>query len=202
MSAASTLAPVLVLPGRGSSGPDHWQTHWEAADRASADPQFLRVQQQEWDRPVLERWLAALVPALLEHGRAQPVVLVAHSLSVSLVVHLAAAWPALAPGQPPPVRGALLVAPSDVESPHYPEGTQGFAPLPRQRLPFASTVVASTDDPRVTLARARGFAEAWGSRFEIAGALGHIGSASKLGDWPQGRRWLEDLRAGAAAAPG
>jgi len=23
---------VLILPGRGGSGPDHWQTHWEAAN--------------------------------------------------------------------------------------------------------------------------------------------------------------------------
>ena len=49
----------------------------------------------------------------------------------------------------------VLVAPSDTEAPRYPEGPEGFKPMPRNRLPFPSIVVASTDDPYVTLERAR-----------------------------------------------
>ena len=60
--------------------------------------------------------------------------------------------------------------------------------MPLARLPFPATVIASSDDPYVTLARARAFAAAWGAAFVDAGALGHINAASGLGDWPAGRR--------------
>jgi predicted alpha/beta hydrolase family esterase len=171
---------VLILPGRGGSGPDHWQSHWE-----QAHPAFRRVQQREWESPDRAEWVEALQAAVSESQR--PTVLVAHSLSVSLVNHWAQQYPH------GPVKGALLVAPSDVEAPAYPPGTTGFAPLPRQRLPFRSIVIASTDDPRVSLPRATEFAEAWGARLEVAGAHGHLGSASLLAAWPYGYGFLQEL---------
>jgi hypothetical protein len=67
--------------------------------------------------------------------------------------------------------------------------------MPLHRLPFPSIVLASTDDPYVSVERARQFAEAWGSRFEVVGALGHINSASELGSWPVGWGFLEELQA-------
>ena len=79
------------------------------------------------------------------------------------------------------VRGALLVAPSDTEASSYPVGLSGWDPMPLAALPFPSIVVASSDDPFVTLERAAAFAEAWGSRFVLIGAAGHINSASSLG---------------------
>jgi hypothetical protein len=68
--------------------------------------------------------------------------------------------------------------------------------MPLQRLPFRSIVVASTDDPYVTLERARAFAEAWGSRIVTVHGAGHINSASGLGHWPSGFALLQELRAG------
>jgi predicted alpha/beta hydrolase family esterase len=170
---------VLVLPGRGGSGPDHWQTHWEAKH-----PEFIRVQQQEWDNPDRSTWVEALQKVVQEDDR--PTVFVAHSLSVSLVTQWAKTYQAN-------IKGALLVAPSDVEAPEYAPGTTGFTPIPLQRLPFNSIVVASEDDPRVSLTRAGYFANAWGSRLEVAGALGHMGSASLLKDWPYAYRFLQEL---------
>ncbi len=171
---------VLILPGRGGSGPDHWQSHWEAAH-----PSFIRVQQQEWDNPDRKVWVDVLQKVIASDST--PTVLVAHSLSVSLVVHWANSYFGSS------VKGALLVAPSDVEAAAYPPGTTGFAPIPLNPLPFRSIVVASTDDPRVTLDRARQFSGAWGSRLEIAGAFGHLGSASHLADWDYGYRFLQEL---------
>ncbi|ABE36163.1 serine hydrolase family protein [Paraburkholderia xenovorans LB400] len=172
-------ARILILPGRGSSGSDHWQSHWEAAN-----PHYLRVQQDEWDSPVLDAWLPRLNAAI--QAEAVPALLVAHSLSVSLVAHWASRYSG-------PVAGALLVAPSDVEAPSYPAGTSGFAPLPLRPLGFPAIVVASTDDPRVSVERARQFADAWGARFVLAGAYGHLGSASRLEDWPFGQLRLAEL---------
>ena len=184
--ALSTEPEVLVLPGRGNSPAEHWQTHWEAED-----PRLARVLQHEWTTPTRQTWVSTLAQVLA--SRQTPAVLVAHSLAVALVNHLVAAWPTLYPGRPLPVRGALLVGPSDVEAVDYPPGPIGFAPLPLKPLPFPTVVVASTNDPRVTLERARFFASAWGARLEIAGALGHMGSDAKLGNWPQARRWLDEL---------
>jgi predicted alpha/beta hydrolase family esterase len=174
---------LLILPGLGGSGPEHWQTRWEACV-----PGCSRVEQADWDSPQLQQWLATVDEAI---ARADgPVVLIAHSLACSLVAHGARrpAWARVA--------AALLVAPADVESPaHTPPETRNFAPIPRAALPFPAVVVASSDDPYGPLERARLFAEAWGAELVEVGAMGHINAASGLGDWPEGRRLLQALLA-------
>jgi len=175
---------VLILPGLYDSGPDHWQSHWEREH-----PGFVRVRQRDWETPDRAEWVATLEAAIASSP--EPAVLVAHSTSCCLVAH----WAAAHPTSSPRVKGALLVAPSDVEAPSYPVGPTGFAPTPLAPLPFPSIVVASTDDVYVTVERAERFAAAWGSRFEVVGALGHLNSASGLGSWPQGLAWLEELLA-------
>ena len=180
----------MIVPGLGGSGPEHWQTVWTAKL-----PRSSRVVQADWDHPDRELWLHGLRRAI--EAADGPVVVVAHSLGCVLTAHAASRWPALARS----VRAALLVAPADVDSPaHTPPETRGFAPIPRARLPFPATVIASDDDPYVSIARARGFAAAWGATFVAAGAVGHINAASALGDWPAGRRALDALVARATAA--
>lgn len=181
----SATPRVLILPGLYNSGPQHWQSHWEAGH-----PSFVRVQQRDWEIPDRQEWVETLHQAIVADPG--PVVLAAHSLGCCLVAHWAAA---VHPHDGGSVQGALLVAPSDVEAPSYPPGTTGFTPMPLARLPFPSIVVASTDDEYVGLARAERFAAAWGSRLEVVGPLGHINSASRLGSWPQGFALLRDLLA-------
>ena len=186
MTVRATPVRLLVLPGLGGSGPEHWQTRWEACEAGCA-----RVYQRDWDRPELDAWLREVDAALAAADG--PVVLVAHSLACALVAHGArrTAWAG--------VVGALLVAPADVDSPaHTPPETRGFAPLPTDPLPFAATVVASQDDPFVALERARELARRWGAEFVDAGAIGHINATSGLGDWAEGRRILRALVARAA----
>jgi predicted alpha/beta hydrolase family esterase len=173
------LPRVLILPGLHTSGPEHWQSYWEREH-----PNFQRVEQRDWDTPERREWVETLDQAIT--AEPSPVVLVAHSLACCLVAHWAAAHSG-------PVQGALLVAPSDVEAAGFPEGTTGFAPMPMSPLPFPSIVVASTDDEYLTVARAERFAAAWGSRLEVAGALGHINSASGLSSWPAGFALLCEL---------
>lgn len=173
--------PVLILPGLGNSGPQHWQTLWMAGR-----PGFRRVEQADWETPRCSDWVAQLDAAVQKVGA--QALLVAHSAACALVAHWAAAH-----GQR--VRGALLVGPSDTEAPSYPIGPTGFAPMPLVRLPFASTVVASADDPYVSLDRAELFARSWGSQFVNIGTAGHINTASGLGSWPAGLELLEELNA-------
>jgi predicted alpha/beta hydrolase family esterase len=174
---------VLIVPGLNGSGPGHWQTRWE-----SLFPQTLRVAQRDWDRPDCAEWRTTLEGAIA--ASPGPIVLVAHSLGCALVAHLASRPSAQR------IAAALLVAPADVDSPERtPPETRSFAPMPTLALPFPATVVASEDDPYVTLTRARAFAAAWGATFVDAGRNGHLNADSGLGDWPEGRRHLEALLA-------
>ena len=172
---------VLILPGLGGAGEDHWQTHWERAF-----PAFTRVQQADWEAPAYEDWAPRLTEAVTKAPR--PALLVAHSLGTSLTMK----WSFDQPAAAKKVAGAFLVAPSDrdrfkVQGRAEP---RGFGQMILKRLPFPSMVVASGNDDRVSLERARAFAGAWGSTLIHAGDLGHIGSAAKLGLWPAGLVWL------------
>src|SRR5262245_50016040 len=147
-----------------------------------------RVVQDDWLAPRLDAWLSALERYIAEC--AAPPVLVAHSLACSLVAH----W-ATRPGAR--ARGALLVAPADVDSPlHTPDEVRSFSPIPMAPLPFPSIVVGSTDDPFYTMARAAAFAAAWGSRLVTLERAGHVNADSGHGPWLEGRRLLDTLSAG------
>ncbi len=173
---------ILILPGLGNSGPDHWQTAWE-----TELPNCQRVHQADWDNPDLDSWIHALEEAV---GAAEaPVVLVAHSLACALVAHWAAATKFANK-----IHGALLVAPADVEDvERTPLEARGFAPMPLEVLPFHCLVVASNDDPFVDPGRAHFFASCWYAGFADAGALGHINADSALGGWPEGREFLAEI---------
>jgi predicted alpha/beta hydrolase family esterase len=74
-----------------------------------------------------------------------------------------------------------------------PDELAGFAPTPALALPFPSIVVASSDDPWISLSRARSLAAQWGSHFADIGAQGHINAASGIGDWAEGQAMLNGL---------
>ena len=173
---------VLVLPGYGDSGPAHWQTLWEQRYG------YTRVAQADWLAPQRDDWVRTLEEAV--RRASAPVILVAHSLGCILVAHWARR------GSVARVAGALLVAPPDVDETQIliPE-VESFAPVPTGRLPFRSIVVASTTDPYVTAVRARAMADGWGAAFVDAGDAGHVNAESNLGDWPDGHRLLDELRA-------
>lgn len=143
--------------------------------------------QDEWDAPVCASWVARLASAL-EHAR-RPVVLAAHSAGCALVAH----W-VKSTRSHHAVQGALLVAPSDPAGPNYPRGPVGFAPVPLVRLPFPAIVVASTNDPYVSLDRAREYAAAWGASLVALENAGHINVASGHGPWTAGYELLAQLR--------
>ncbi len=184
---ARTTGPsVLVLPGLNGSGPSHWQSIWQRRDRT-----LRRVEQASWSEPRLGDWALALERAVASEP--PPAILVAHSLACALVAHWARA------GSTGRVAAALLVAPADVDRlRNLP--VHGFAPMPLERLPFESWLVASEDDPCCSLDRARIFARAWGVRLLEAGPCGHLNAASGHGAWPAGEALLSEIRAAAAGS--
>lgn len=169
----------LVLPGVGGSGPQHWQTLWERSDA-----RFQRVQQRDWDNPVCSEWVSALERAVQASG--PDVVLVAHSLGCLLAAH----W---AEETRLKIQAALLVAVPDPSGPNFPPQATGFFPLPQKKLPFRSILVAGADDPYGSIDFAGRCSSLWGSTFKHVGAAGHINASSNLGEWPEGRRFLESL---------
>lgn len=178
---------ILILPGLYNSGPGHWQTLWE-----EMLPGARRVVQRDWNAPNREDWVATLDHAI--RSAAGEVVLAAHSLGCATT----AWWVALHGAAPhaSKVKGALLVAPPDVEHSEFPSFASGFAPMPRISLPFNATVVAASDDPWCELPRARSWAKAWSASLKEIGNHGHINADSGLGDWPQGRQWIRELAGG------
>jgi predicted alpha/beta hydrolase family esterase len=171
---------ILILPGWQNSGPRHWQSLWQAQHG------FQRVEQHDWMRPLRGDWMGRLEDVVLSLDG--PAVLVAHSLGCQLV----AAWAAHS-NNTHRVKAALLVAPGDAERDELRPVLSSWAPLVLNALPFSSTLVASSDDPYCTLARATLFSSAWGSRLVNIGACGHINTESVLGDWSAGQALLQEL---------
>jgi predicted alpha/beta hydrolase family esterase len=175
------MTKILMVPGLSGSGPDHWQTLWE-----KTLPHAIRVEQDDWEHAAPDAWIERLDACVEEHG--PDIVLVGHSLGSIAIVK----W---AKRSGYPVRGAMLVAPTDVEQPGLPPELRGWSPIPLSPLPFPGVVVSSSDDPWVSASRAETFADAWCAEFIDAGALGHINTDSRLGKWPQGYALLESLLA-------
>ncbi|WP_298284102.1 alpha/beta hydrolase [Novosphingobium sp.] len=182
---------ILTVPGLGNSGPGHWQTAWEASL-----PGCRRVDLGLWDDPHRNTWVNKLGLAI---QRAEgPVILAAHSLGCMAVAWWAEYEQSAGSLQQDPaagakVIGALLVAPPDVEDQPRDRRLTRFAPVPASSLPFPSILVASRNDPYLTMAQARRLARGWGSRLADAGEAGHINAQSQLGDWAFGRLLLNTL---------
>lgn len=162
------MTTTLIVPGINGSGPDHWQSWWQALE-----PRAIRVEQGEWAEPDLIKWSSRVADHLDQAS--SPVWIVAHSFGCLAAVVAASR-------NPNAVAGAFLVAPAD---------PQKFAVeplLPKTSLPFPSLLVASSNDPWLKFMAAALWAERWGSRLVPIGAAGHVNVESGFGPWAEGRR--------------
>jgi predicted alpha/beta hydrolase family esterase len=174
------MTTYLIIPGLGNSGEEHWQTYFE-----NSGNNFLRIQQQEWDAPVCKDWIETIDKAISAYDLST-VILIGHSLGCMAIVHWAKKFNRK-------IKGALLVAPSDPEATHYIFPATGFSPVPKEKIDFKTIVVASADDPWVSLDRAKFFAENWDSEFINLGNAGHINVASGHKQWNEGIAILKTL---------
>ena len=167
---------IIIVPGWRDSGPGHWQSLW-----ADSLPGAQRVVQDDWVSPNRQAWVGALAQLILQVPG--PVVVVAHSLGCMTVAHL----PPVASAR---IQGALLVAPAD---PKRRGVLADFAPVPYQRLPYESILVASSNDPFCPVRTAGAYARAWGSQFVRLQDAGHINVEAGFGPWPLGLALLQSL---------
>ena len=173
------LPKVLMVPGLGSSGTQHWQTIWEPQL-----PGCERIQQRDFDNAVCSEWIENINAVVQRQNK--DVELVGHSCGSLAIAHWAVKYRRK-------IAGAFIVAPSDVEMPGFPYHPVGFAPIPLERLPFPSIVVASSEDEYASFKRSQQFAKAWGSELLNIGSAGHINAASGYGPWPEGLKLLNEF---------
>ena len=174
------MTNCLIVPGLGNSGPEHWQTFFE-----NSSGNFKRIIQQEWDAPVCNDWVITIDKTVSGYDPAT-VILIGHSLGCTTIAHWANQYKKK-------IKAALLVAPSDVEAQGYTFPAKGFSPTPTGKINFKTIVVASEDDPWVSLERAKHFADSWGSEFINIGKAGHINVDSGHKEWKQGLEILNRL---------
>jgi uncharacterized protein len=174
------MTNYFIVPGLGNSGEEHWQTYFE-----NSGDDFRRINQLEWDAPDCNDWVSTIEEQLKSFDLST-VVLIAHSLGCATIAHWAEKYNRK-------IKGALLAAPSDIEAPVYDFPATGFSPIPVSKINFKTIVVASANDPWVSLARAKYFAGNWGSDFVNIGNAGHINTAAGYGPWPQGLELLKQF---------
>jgi uncharacterized protein len=174
------MTKYLIVPGLGNSGPAHWQTYFE-----QMGSHFLRINQNDWDTPSCDDWTSNIDRVVSQYDLSK-VVLIGHSLGCLAIAHWATKYKSH-------IKGAFLVAPSDCEAPQYTFQTNGFSPIPLNKIIFKTIVVASTNDFWVSIERAKFFAENWGSEFINLGNAGHINAASGHFEWQEGLDILNQL---------
>jgi predicted alpha/beta hydrolase family esterase len=169
----------ISVPGLGGSGEHHWQTFWE-----KAYPEIVRVKQKDWDYPVCDVWVEELVKTVAESA-GKPIVLIGHSLGCATIVHAAKQnkWSG--------IEGLFLVAMPDVERADFPKECIGFSPMPRLELPFPSLMVASENDPYISSAELKKWADILAADFISVGEREHIGTAAKLEYWEEGQKLFQ-----------
>jgi uncharacterized protein len=170
---------ILIAPGYGNSGDEHWQTYWQKEDK-----DFVRIEQRDWFEPNVDEWAESIEKYVREASG--EVVIVAHSLACIALAHWALKTNLI-------LKGALLVAPPDANDEKLRHVVKGFSPVPLKKLPFKSIVLASTNDEYNPIDNAELFARNWGSEFVNIGRKGHINALSNLKNWPEGRSYLSRL---------
>ncbi|MFD7444838.1 RBBP9/YdeN family alpha/beta hydrolase [Streptomyces sp. NPDC059909] len=189
----TTEPTIVIVPGMREHVEDHWQTILakglgDAGRTVRVVPPLVR------NRLSRDAHVANVVEVMAQITG--PVLIVAHSAGVMTTMQWAQ-W------HDADVRGALLAAPPDFETP-LPDGypapdelaTHGWTPMPRKPLPFPSIVAASSNDPLGSLERVAELARDWGSRLVEVGPVGHLNPASGHGPWPQAEELVEALEHG------
>ena len=179
VSELSSCAPqILLLPDGGpQSRAEPWLARWQALHGAAL------LEQHDWQRPLRGDWSARLQETLVDAPG--PVVLVASGLGCVLAAWWAAHSPVVAK-----VRGALLVAPVDVEQPALREQLPGWSPIALQRLPFPSILVGRAQHDACSLERAQVLAQAWGATYVAPDETAQYPTRD---DWDAGRTLLQTL---------
>ncbi|MBD2784592.1 alpha/beta hydrolase [Xenorhabdus sp. DI] len=175
-----TAITYLIVPGYTNSGPDHWQSHLEKKYL-----NVVRVQQDDWQSPVREKWIHRLHETI--DKIAGDIFLIGHSCGAVTITQWAAER------KSDKIKGALLVAPADIDSLDAPLEIQVQRPLATSPLPFPSTLVCSDNDEFLPLEKAHTLANCWNSSLIVLSGAGHIHTAAGYGEWLAGEQLINEI---------
>ena len=171
---------VLIVPGYRGSGESHWQS-W--LHRELVGSRVLSG--VSWHEPVLADW-AERVREEIARAPA-PLWIVAHSFGCLATVIAVA-------DRPQNVAGVILAAPADPQRFHLLGlgrvddrrlAVKTLADvLPAKALGVRGVLVASENDPWMSVPAAQQWAHDWELAIVNAGAVGHINAESGFGPWP------------------
>jgi len=174
------MTNYFIVPGLGGSDDNHWQTQFE-----KTQPNFKQIQQKDWDHPDIEEWAGNVEKAIAGYDP-ETVVLVAHSLGCLTVVE----WARHYQGK---IKAAMLVAPPDAALVERKIKQKLVVTSPASKVLFPTIVVASSNDPWISVENSLLYAEMWGSKYVNIGEAGHINNLSGLGKWEEGLAILKTL---------
>ena len=174
----------LILPGWQDSGSGHWQSIW-----LKKYSNAIKILQKDWMYPEKTEWVKTLNEYIKNYNDKE-IVLVGHSLACATIAHWSNEYFSKTSAK---IKGALLVSPSDMDAPEFPKEIQGFSPMPLEPLNFETIVVASENDPYVSIDIAKHFADCWGAELINIGPHGHLNIDAGFGEWPEGESLLQKL---------
>ena len=170
---------TVIVPGVGGSEPAHWQS-WLQRQLMSCS----RVQQKDWNNPVLETWISEFVNTVAPiQGKIQ---IVAHSFGCLTTVAALAQHPELNQK----IKNLILVTPANPAR----FGEAGFARDSQQdyqsyfhqlKIEVPTTLLISENDPWLNFEDAQCLAQAWKLNPINLGQVGHINIASGFGPFPE-----------------
>ena len=170
---------TVIVPGVGGSEHDHWQS-WLQRQLKSCS----RVQQQDWNKPVLHEWVEQFVKTV--QAIQEPIQIVAHSFGCLTTVAALAQHPELNQN----IKNLVLVAPANPAR----FGDAGFARESQNdyqqyfhqlKLQVPTQMIISENDPWLNFQDALQLAKAWKIRPKNLGQVGHINVASGFGPFPE-----------------
>ena len=170
---------TVIVPGVGGSEHDHWQS-WLQRQLKSCS----RVQQQDWNKPVLHEWIEQFVKTV--QAIQEPIQIVAHSFGCLTTVAALAQHPELNQK----IKNLVLVAPANPAR----FGDTGFARESQNdyqqyfhqlKLQVPTQMIISENDPWLNFQDALQLAKAWKIRPKNLGQVGHINVASGFGPFPE-----------------
>lgn len=173
------MTKILILHGWEGSPQPHWQD-WLSRELASDGFAVYFPQLPFAATPRKKVWLETLQECMELFS---PDIVVCHSLGCILWLHYAHRH---ADSHP---KKLLLVAPPSISTKIKAVDTFFPYPLPRLKAD-AALLVASTNDPYLTVEEAQKLSGSFGIELKLFENTGHINSASGFGPWPWALEWI------------
>jgi len=178
---------IVNVPGYNNAGPAQWQSLFE-----KKYVNFQRVQQLDWLSPVREQWIQGIENRIAEIDG--DIILVGHSCGAVAI----AQWSLI--HDTSKVKGALLVAPADVDKDSALLAIQLQRPLPTEKLPFNTKLIYSDNDEHTSTLRSEKMGKDWGSELILVKGASHFHTEAGFGEWPEAEKWIEQLAGGPLVA--